>query len=410
RESKRNIMSNESSASETTPLRRPETQATDNVAQSHGQTAVTVVSNTNNNNNYGDTVAVRLQGGDNPQQQQQQQQQQQIPTNMDTNKRILCRVGLDILILLCVGFPILIFFVLGDPYKRGFFCDDESLKHPFHDSTVRNWMLYFIGVVIPVGVIVIVEVIIAQTKARRNNGNSISRRYVLMNYELPEWLIECYKKVGIYAFGAVVSQLTTDIAKYSIGRLRPHFMAVCQPVMPDGSTCDDPVNAGKYIQEFTCRGVGSSDRMLKEMRLSFPSGHSSFTFFAMVYLAVSSIYYYGYTISRCLIVLLICGLQLYLQARMTWKGSKLLRHFLQFLFIMVAWYTALSRVSDYKHHWSDVLAGSLIGSTCALVVVNFVSDLFQKPSTKSYLPRTAQDMNATQGPPPASQGLRVTTN
>jgi len=55
---------------------------------------------------------------------------------------------------------------------------------------------------------------------------------------------------------------------------------------------------------------------------------------------------------------------------MTWRGSKLLRHLLQFLFIMVAWYTALSRVSDYKHHWSDVLAGSLIGSISALVVVS----------------------------------------
>jgi len=63
-------------------------------------------------------------------------------------------------------------------------------------------------------------------------------------------------------------------------------------------------------------------------------------------------------------------LQLYLQARMTWRGSKLLRHLLQFQFIMVAWYTALSRVSDYKHHWSDVLAGSLIGSISALVVVS----------------------------------------
>jgi len=59
----------------------------------------------------------------------------------------------NFLLLISVGFPILLFFLLGDPYKRGFFCDDETLKHPFHDSTVRNWMLYFIGVVIPVGVV-----------------------------------------------------------------------------------------------------------------------------------------------------------------------------------------------------------------------------------------------------------------
>lgn len=74
--------------------------------------------------------------------------------------------------------------------------------------------------------IFIVEVIISQNKAKQDNGNATSRRYVFMNYELPDWMIECYKKIGIYAFGAVLSQLTTDIAKYSIGRLRPHFIAV----------------------------------------------------------------------------------------------------------------------------------------------------------------------------------------
>ncbi|KAL1380155.1 hypothetical protein pipiens_014412 [Culex pipiens pipiens] len=40
--------------------------------------------------------------------------------------------------------------ILIRPYKRGFFCDDESLMHPFHDSTVTNWMLYIIGIALPV--------------------------------------------------------------------------------------------------------------------------------------------------------------------------------------------------------------------------------------------------------------------
>lgn len=55
--------------------------------------------------------------------------------------------------LIAVGFPILFFFLWGDPYKRGFFCNDESLRHPFHDSTVRNWMLYIVGLILPIGTV-----------------------------------------------------------------------------------------------------------------------------------------------------------------------------------------------------------------------------------------------------------------
>ncbi|XP_036330256.1 putative phosphatidate phosphatase isoform X2 [Rhagoletis pomonella] len=384
-------MSNESTASESTPFRRPESQNSFDVSSSllllaksrdvekhyrnlnHNSndisnsncscdnvngngngngnsnsntssatvstTAALAIANLNNNN-----VEVRLCAGSG-----EESIEQISKTNkMDHNKRVLYRVALDVFILLCVGFPILLFYLWGSAYQRGFFCDDESLKHPFKESTVKNWMLYFVGLVLPIGVTLAVEIVRAERSKTSSDGAFPTRRYIFMDYEVPAWMVECYKKIGIFGFGAAVSQLTTDIAKYSIGRLRPHFFAVCQPILSDGTTCDDPNNVGKYIEDFTCKGDDSTKRMLKEVHLSFPSGHSSFTFYTMVYTA------------------------LYLQSRMDWKGSKLLRHSLQFLFIMIAWYTALSRVSDYKHHWSDVLAGSCIGALSAVIVSNFL--------------------------------------
>lgn len=58
-----------------------------------------------------------------------------------------------------------------------------------------------------------------------------------------------YKAVGSYMFGGAVSQSLTDVAKYSIGRLRPNFLAVCKPVW-EHINC----GAGGYMENFTCTG------------------------------------------------------------------------------------------------------------------------------------------------------------
>ena len=62
------------------------------------------------------------------------------------------------------------------------------------------------------------------------------------------YIATIYKAIGAFLFGAAASQSLTDIAKYSIGRLRPHFLAVCDP---DWSkiNCSDG-----YIENYICRG------------------------------------------------------------------------------------------------------------------------------------------------------------
>lgn len=60
-----------------------------------------------------------------------------------------------------------------------------------------------------------------------------------------------YKQVGVFIFGCAVSQSFTDIAKVSVGRMRPHFLDVCKP---DFSTINCSLG---YITDYHCQGPES---------------------------------------------------------------------------------------------------------------------------------------------------------
>ncbi|GLD46010.1 phospholipid phosphatase 3-like protein, partial [Lates japonicus] len=67
----------------------------------------------------------------------------------------------------------------------------------------------------------------------------------------------------------------------------------------------------------------------------------------------------------------------YLQARLTWRGARLLRPALQFFLVLLAVYTGLTRISDYRHHPSDVLTGYIQGALTAYWVAFHISSMFK---------------------------------
>lgn len=211
-----------------------------------------------------------------------------------------------------------------EPFKRGFFCDDESLMHPYSESTVGA-SLFYVGYGLPLATIAITE--IWRWKSSMDDKSEIK----LFGYKISRLVQNVYKYGGIFMFGNLVTVLVTDVGKHVVGRFRPHFLGVCQPIMADGTTCADPQNFHRYIVDFTCGNAASSAERLKEMRLSFPSGHSSIAMFSALFIMI------------------------YIHFRMNWKGSKLFKHFLQFIVFSMAWFTALSRISDYKHHCEFLL-------------------------------------------------------
>lgn len=59
-----------------------------------------------------------------------------------------------------------------------------------------------------------------------------------------------------------------------------------------------------------------------------------------------------------------------MQSRMKAEWARLLRPTFQFFLIAASLYVGLSRVSDYKHHWSDVLTGFVQGAVVAVFTVS----------------------------------------
>jgi len=251
------------------------------------------------------------------------------------------------------------------PYKRGFFCDDQNLKHPYvEQETVPMEFCFLIWAFLITFFVFFVELLRSISKKREN--------LPICGYNFPWILVELYRHIGYMTVGAMTCFLFTDLSKFRIGRLRPHFLTICKPDYEH--ICKDDHDFEQFVignETDICLGLAdetTTPKMLKEARLSFMSGHSSFSFYCATFLI------------------------LYLQARLNKfpesssavinilrQMLKVLRPFMQFGFFILAFWIALTRISDYFHHPLDVAMGSLVGIVFAIGTVS-AADIFKKPT------------------------------
>ncbi|XP_068194355.1 phospholipid phosphatase 2-like [Antennarius striatus] len=269
---------------------------------------------------------------------------------MTEQSKKLILIAVDILCVFVAALPSAILTLMFTPYQRGIYCDDKSIRYPYRRDTISHGTMAAVTISCSIIIITTGEAYLVHTKRLHSNSH------------FNQYLSALYKVVGTFLFGAAVSQSLTDLAKFTIGRPRPNFLAVCAPVSCSG-----------YMLQINCTG---NPRNVTESRLSFYSGHSSFGMYCMLFLS------------------------LYVQARMQGKWTRLVRPTIQFFLVAFAVYVGYTRVSDYKHHYGDVLIGMLQGMLIAVLTVRYVSDFFKQRPAPCTQPDPTEIENLEHKPSP----------
>lgn len=220
-----------------------------------------------------------------------------------------------------VGVLLIVFFYIVEPAKpffRQFKLSDPTLQHPFATvERVSDNQLYFWSAIVPSIVIIAVHI---------SRKNSIH----ILNLSL----------LGLWT-SLSVNGVITDILKNLIGRPRPDFIARC------GANSNVPLD--QYIDISYCSSPLGQVYLLDGMK-STPSGHSLISFSGLLFLSL-------------------------------WLGSQfqckpIVGNIITCSPILLAFYIALSRTQDYRHHFLDIVMGGSIGIVIASI--SFIRYIHQK--------------------------------
>lgn len=262
------------------------------------------------------------------------------------NRLLSTKVIIDIVCFIIVIIPPFVAQLIT-PFQRGIFCEDTSIKYPIKPSTVPAWVLFMSGIAIGFIVILIAEYARFLRKKRQRVAGDYQLKRNFLCFDSPSWIYHVFRCFSCFIFGAFLNISITDIIKVSVGRLRPYFWTLCKPKFSQGMCPSD-----ESVENFSCENVHPDD--IREARLSFVSGHSSFSAYVFLFTTI------------------------YLEQRAAHSSVLVPKRALQLTIFFLGLLTCLSRISDHKHHPSDVIAGAGLG----LIVAYFTIDLMRKRNEK----------------------------
>lgn len=185
-------------------------------------------------------------------------------------------------------------------------------------------------------------------------------------------MIITFHALMLFTFGVGTVILLTAVAQRWTSKLRPNFLAICKPAsnlncltsqvgvgasgtifnsISTGGTFCTGIKKLKYLKwlklnDWSNKGLAAD---IKESRMSFPSGHASFSTFTMLFVVI------------------------YLQARLVSLKFRSVRPLLQIGAIVAALVTSVSRYIDYYADGWDIVGGVVLGSSIGIGFTLYLS-------------------------------------
>jgi len=151
----------------------------------------------------------------------------------------------------------------------------------------------------------------------------------IISYLFKQQRVGGYKITCVFLVAIGISECITNVLKFWVRRPRPNFYAHCE----------------FDIVTKTC--LAQTHKRLVESQLSFPSGHTSLSF--------------------CSTTVLVWWFWNHVVIRQNTNKTLIYRMLSILLFWGWSTFVGVSRIVDYWHHPSDVLAGCMLGVTCATI-------------------------------------------
>ncbi|XP_063540684.1 phospholipid phosphatase 2-like isoform X1 [Cydia strobilella] len=267
-----------------------------------------------------------------------------VPAEMQARHSYWWHLLIDLPILLLVAAVCILLEVGAIPSRRsGFICNDPALSYPHVGDTFSLSLVGAVTVIVPFIILWAVE-----TSLHRDDEYSLKKSRLSTSAKTAALI---YKD---YIYGAVFNLIILEVIKCVVGSPRPTFFELCKPDKLE--TCE----GSTYVTQYKCTSDYSQYLRIDAIR-SFPSGHSSLSVYCGLFLAW------------------------YLQRRaFSWHSrSVLIVPLVQAVCLGYAAVCSLTRVSDHRHHWYDVLAGASMGLLSALYTVLVLCKNFSQPTVVS---------------------------